>query len=230
MIVPTMSPEEIFEQMERDFGSVLRKSLCFSNLKRMEMMRNRLKRQTLKTRYKTKLHNEWNIISRLTTESIGLSYYIESEDRSGKIAYQIGGFAQTDAMLMLRYNAHFFSRYREREELEHISPNQVVARFFKNNWENKAGVTEVDKSGALIVNYVFKEGVGVGAMNAKTGITTMRTYLPHFMLNNKQKNRAKHIALEYEEMCKIAEDDQLWEKMEKLLTQEEMKEVATKAL
>lgn len=229
MIVPTMSPEEIRKQIEKDAASVQCRALWFSQLKEMEMRRRRIKKQTVKTKYKSGQHNEWNIVARMTPEETIHLLYTEAEDPRGKVAYQIAEIPELNELVLLKYNTHFFTRYREREALSLVHPSDIMHRFFKKNYDCKAGVTDMNREDSVIVNYIFQEGIGFGVLDTNLGITTMKTYLPHRMLNNKQKNTSKQISESYEQMSKLALDDNFWDRLEDLLTAEEKQEVGMRA-
>lgn len=193
MIVPAMTLQQILNELLEDYQSVKRRAGVQSDVLQNQLKRKHGHHETHAMKYKTGNKNEWSILMRIFPHQTQQLYYLESEDKYGKVAYQLDFYSGDKQPGIVKYNPHFFKRYRERQEIALTHPSEIVRHFFRHNMDRQVGQTEQNDDGTRFVNYVFTEGVGIGWIDLPSKIAVLKTYLPHHMLNNKQQRLADFI-------------------------------------
>ena len=193
MIVPTMSLAEVHHEMLYDFEAVQRKACAQSKLMQQQMARKGLKHEQQCLKYTSARKTEWTILYNIFTNNIRYVIFTEATDKRGKVAYQFLFDPLNHENGIVKYNTHFFQRYRERQHPHLHNPSDIIRHFFKHNFECHIGQTQELKDGRRLTSYVFTEGVGMGWMNKDKRLVNLKTFMPHHMLSNKQQSFADFI-------------------------------------
>jgi hypothetical protein len=193
MIVPAMTTEEVRQEILHDFESVWRKVMAHYKVMYQEMTRKHINNAVHTVKYKSARKTEWTLLYRLKNGQPQNTFYTEAVDKRGKVAYQFSRSANEWDAGIIKYNPHFFRRYRERVHPHITVPAEVIRHFFKHNFECVAGQTELLPDNTTLMNYVFQEGIGIGWHSPLKKIVHMKTFLPHEMLNQKQKSLVDYI-------------------------------------
>ncbi len=198
MIVPAMTIDEVRHEMLYDFEAVSRKAHAQSLLVQGEMKRKGLHHEQRFIKYTSARKTEWTILYDIFTDHIHYIYYTEASDKRGKVAYQFLFDTRNRENGTIKYNTHFFKRYRERQNPQLNNPSEIIRYFFKHNFECAFGQTQVLEDNRRLANYVFTQGIGMGWVDWERRITNLKTFLPFHMLNKKQASFADYI-LHYED-------------------------------
>lgn len=196
MIVPSMTTEEIYKEIMRDFEIIKRRSPLEGKILHKEMWRKGLQHETRSLCYKTPYRNEWTIIFQMDTRGIKTGYYIKSHDKKGMVAYMIQfldtGTPEEDKFV-LKYAGHFFQRYNERMHLGLTDTSRILKHFFKNNLDHDLGSFEMLDCGVRCMHFIFKEGIGAAWQNDAKKTVHIKTFISNEMLTNSQRSLAEHI-------------------------------------
>jgi len=195
MLVPSMSYDEIIAEVNSDYIALLK----LMNYK----MRNigfRMKRLG-ETRFTETFHmkserlNEWTVIVNITPFETAFCFYLKSFDSQGIVAYRI--VQEGDAFMLVKFNSHFFRRYRERMELEITKPEQVMKHFFKNNMDEKHAMSDEHSNGAQLAFFSYPNGMGVGRFDADKNVVHMKTFITIALFNEQQKRMFEFMESEH---------------------------------
>ena len=196
MIVVSMTTEEVYREIMRDFVSIKSRSHFEGNILQKEMLRKRLQSERRTICYTTPYRNEWTIIFELDPKGIKTAYYLKSYDSKGMVAYMIqfinAGTRQEDKFV-IKYTRHFFDRYNERMGLGFTETSKVVKHFFKNNFEYDLGHSEVLSNGIRCTHFIFKEGIGIGWQHDAKKTLQIKTFVSNNTLSASQRSLAEHI-------------------------------------
>ncbi len=193
MIVPAMTIEEVRHEMLYDFEAVNRKAHAHAQVVFQQMKRKGLSHEKQIIKYPSARKNEWVILYDIFPNNMHYIYYTEASDKRGRVAYQFLFDDKNHENGTIKYNTHFFKRYRERQNPKLNNPSELIRCFFKHNAECSFGQTQVLEDGRRLANYVFTEGIGMGWVNWETRITNLKTFLPFSMLNKTQESFADYI-------------------------------------
>ena len=129
MLVPSMTPEEVYKELSRDFKSLYLKGKVTGDIFQSEMKRKRIDHEFRFASYKTAQRNEWQIIFNIFRDRIGTGYYLRSTDKVGMVAYILQFFEDGRDMQVAKYNTHFFKRYRDRVFLDFDEQHKLFSPF-----------------------------------------------------------------------------------------------------
>ena len=196
MIVLSMKPEEIYQEVMRDFVSIKRKAHTEALILHQERQRKKLPNLFRIISYKTPHHNQWQII--LSAEALGIKkgFYLKSRDSRGLAVYMIQFVnfgTHEEEKYVMKYNQHFFDRYNERMGLDLKDTSKVISRFFKYNLESELGESEILDNGICAVHFVFPEGIGIAWKDVARKTIHIKTFIPNEMMGKKLLGLAEHI-------------------------------------
>lgn len=185
MLVPSMSWEEIIAEVNSDYIALLK--LMNYKLKNIGFRMQRLGevRFTETFHMKTEKMNDWTIILNISPFTSEFCFYLKSYDRHGIVAYKIA--QEGDAFMLVKFNSHFFKRYRERMQLDVVKPEQVMKHFFKNNIDEKHAVSDEYTNGAQLAFFSYPNGMGVGRFDAEKNVVHIKTFITKELFNEQQK-------------------------------------------
>jgi hypothetical protein len=196
MITATMTPEEIYREIMRDYKSLRNKGNVTGKIFQKEMKRKKIQHEFRSLSYKTPQHNEWQILFHLYTNYINTAFYIKAWDKIGISAYNIqfrNQDEESEDYFIIKFNTHFFKRYNERMVLGLTEPSKILAHFFKNNFDFYIGQSELFDDGTRYIHFIFEEGIGIGWQDDVKKTTHMKTFISNKTLNEKQLSLAEHI-------------------------------------
>jgi hypothetical protein len=153
MIVPAMTNKEIYCQLLEDYALLERRSYLQAGIFQQEMFRKKLRSEVRVITYKTAHHNEWNILFRISTDTIHKVFYLRTCDKIGTVSYHIE-FTEGGEKHLVKHNTHFYQRYNERMKLNLSIPADVIKHFFKYNIDYDAGLSEVTENGQQLIEFV----------------------------------------------------------------------------
>ena len=196
MIVLSMKPEEIYQEIMRDYVSVKRKAHMEGMILNEERRR---KKQAVLFRivsYKTPHLNQWQII--ISTDAIGIKrgFYLKSRDSRGLAVYMIqfiNGGTHEEEKLVIKYNQHFFDRYNERMGLGLTDTSKVIAYFFKYNLDYDIGESEILENGICALHFVYPQGMGIAWKDVARKTIHVKTFIPNETMSKKLLSVAEHI-------------------------------------
>jgi hypothetical protein len=193
MIVPAMSTEEVRLELLHDLESVKRMMISRFKPIYQEVKRKHEEHQVRSVTYLSVRKNRWTLLYRFHGAQIGNTFYTDAVDKRGKVAFQFSKSNHQFDTGIIKYNPHFFRRYRERVNPHITNPSDVIKHFFKHNFQCNAGETETLPDETRLINYVFDEGIGIGWHTPAKKIVHMKTFLPHHMLNKTQQSWVDYI-------------------------------------
>lgn len=193
MIVPSMKLEEVLAEMMSDFDSVTRKSKTMSNLFQKEMFRKKKSHEIRFITYKSAHYNEWSVVFRIFKGYIHTAYYIETVCNSGKVAYALEFRNNEKEIWLMKYNSHFFKRYRERSQPDITDTAHLIKHFFKYNLDTDLGESQEFDDGTRLVQNVTNEGLCIGWEENAKKVVHFKTFLPHHMLSKQQQSLVEYI-------------------------------------
>ena len=134
---------------------------------------------------KTEKMNDWTVILNISPFTSEFCFYLKSYDRHGIVAYKIS--QEGDAFMLVKFNSHFFKRYRERMNLDIVKPEQVLKHFFKNNMDEKHATSDEYSNGAQLAFFSYQAGMGVGRYDSEKNVVHMKTFITKELFNAQQK-------------------------------------------
>ena len=196
MIVLSMKPEEIYQEIMRDFVSVNRKAYTEGMILLQERRRKKLAYLFRIISYKTPHLNQWQIIISSDTIGIKRGFYLKSRDSRGLAVYMIqfvNSGTHEEEKLVMKYNQHFFERYNERMGLGLTDTSKVIAHFFKYNLESAMGETEMLDNGICALHFVYPQGMGIAWKDVARKTIHIKTFIPNETMSKKLLSLAEHI-------------------------------------
>jgi len=198
MLVEAMTPKEIFNEVSTDYPNV-RNSLdrLGANYERERRKKGIDKGSVHSKVYpiKTKKKNTWILVfSKAPTADFfkGLNdvnvlfavyYYTNVGLRVFKIPLRPNNLHV--------YNAHFFTRYKERLFLDISDPIEIVKHFFINNgYSSSKIIPHQDKQLAITT---FKEGLGLGELQEKGTWVVNKTFISRDLIRPDQDDIEKEL-------------------------------------
>ncbi|MEO8087632.1 MAG: hypothetical protein ABI763_12470 [Bacteroidota bacterium] len=185
MLVPSMIWEEIIAEVNSDYIALLK--VMNYKIKNIGFRMSRLGevRFTETFHLKTDRMNDWTVIVNISPFNSEFCFYLKSHDRHGIVAYRI--VEEGDGFFLVKFNSHFFKRYRERMNLETLKPEQVMKHFFKNNMEEKHATSDTHTNGAQLAFFSYPNGMGVGRFDPEKNVVHMKTFITKELFNEQQK-------------------------------------------
>ena len=198
MLVETMSFEEIRAEILKDYHSEINGRAVGLYPKYERYLKARLDKipsanKRRAARYpkayqlKSASKNNWLIIfdrDRLDYLTTFICYYYTAK---GLKAYM--KLAPPENTGLITYTGHFFKRYRERLNLEHVNPVDGLKRFFTNNPHGVTHPTgEPIADGVHPVSLYLPDGLGLGFKDDNIRLVTINTFLSNNELKGNQKD------------------------------------------
>jgi hypothetical protein len=185
MLVPSMTWEEIIAEVNGDYISLLK--LMNYKIKNIGFRMRRLGEIRFTETYhmKTEKMNEWTVILNISPFTSEFCFYLVSYDRHGIVAYKIA--QEGEGFMLVKFNSHFFKRYRERMNLKVVKPEQVIKHFFKNNIDEKHATSDEHANGARLAFFSYPNGMGVGRFDSEKNVVHMKTFITRELFNEQQK-------------------------------------------
>ena len=185
MLVPNMTWEEIIAEVNSDYIAMLQ--LMNYKIRNIGFRMQRLGEVSFTETFhmKSERMNDWTIILNITPFNKEFSFFLKSYDRHGVVAYRIA--MEGDGFILIKYNSHFFRRYRERMNLDIVKPEQVMKHFFKNNMDEKHATSDEHENGARLAFFSYPNGMGIGRFDAQKNVVHMKTFITKELFNDQQK-------------------------------------------
>jgi hypothetical protein len=216
MIVPSMTPEEIYAEILRDSRSLLAKSNAESFHLQDELKRKGLQSQLRRVQYETPHHNKWTLLYRVFPGLTYRMFYTNSMDSRGHVVYSMDFIEKDEKKIEVsKYNGHFWRRYRERMHPEITKQADLVKCFFNYNQDFSRAVKEELEDGSILFAYITDEGMSIGWHLREKKFVHMKTFLSNHMLNQKQQSLVDHILQndDVESFTTTVSEEQLRNKM-----------------
>jgi len=189
MLVPAMTPLEIYKEIVEDGTSVLRTITTKMHIQTLVMKRTNQFKWVETLHLKSQRNNNWSVVINIQPGMKDINFYVKTDDKQGLTAYSV--FMMQEIPMLIKYNAHFFKRYRERMELEETKPDQVLKKFFKNNVRLTPAYSEKADDGTMMAVVSLPDGLGLGRFSESSPITEMKTFIAHSTLNKGQRELVK---------------------------------------
>ena len=204
MLVETMTPEEITREIFTDWETLAEKTLP-RLAQEYDRARKRLKvnkesRFAKMYEIKTKKKNNWFLVLNKgvdvekyrTWRDIDLTKLVYYYTKRGIRVFEIIG----DDDKLAVYNAHLFSRYRERMKLDIPNPYDVVKYFFLN--DSYAVINDFDEAFSP-----RKNGIVLGTYLKEMGWIMCNTFITNEMKFSDQNEIEKQLIEIWEEESNI---------------------------
>jgi hypothetical protein len=189
MLVPKMTPIEIYKEIIEDGTAVLKTVMTKIHLQTLVMKRTHQFKWVETLHIKSARSNNWTVVINIGMGMKDINFYVKTDDKVGLTAYSV--FMMQEIPMLIKYNGHFFKRYRERMGLEEIKPDQVLKKFFKNNIRLTPAYSEMAEDGTMMAMVSLPEGMGLGRFTESCPITVMKTFIAHNTLNKGQREFIK---------------------------------------
>jgi hypothetical protein len=194
MIVPSMTPEEVYAEVLRDSKSLLAKSNAESFHLQDELKRKGLQSQFRRVQYETAHHNKWTLLFRVFPSHTMRMFYTNSMDSRGHVVYSMDFIESNEKQIEVsKYNGHFWRRYRERLYPELTKQTDLVKNYFNYNQDFSRALKEELEDGSMLLAYITAEGMSIGWHLKEKKFVHMKTFLPTHLLNQKQQSLVGHI-------------------------------------
>jgi hypothetical protein len=185
MLVPAMSPMEIYKEIVEDGVNVMRTVTTKMHIQAHVMKRTNQFKWVETLHIKSARNNHWSVTINITGTVKNVNMYVKTDDKQGLTAYSV--LMLQEIPMLIKYNAHFFKRYRERMFLEETKPDQVLKKFFRNNIHITPAYSEKAEDGTIMAAISLPEGMGLGRFSDSSPITEMKTFIAHGTLNKGQR-------------------------------------------
>jgi hypothetical protein len=194
MLVPSMTPEEVYAEVLRDSDNLLRKSNAKSFFYQDQLKRKGMQRELRREEYETPHHNKWTMQYTVFPTQTLRAFYTHAMDSRGHVVYGLDFInSDTKKIEVVKYNGHFWKRYRERSHPELTKQTDLVKSFFNHNRDFDRGVKQELEDGSLLLAYVTNEGMSIGWHLREKKFVHMKTFLSHDMLNKNQQSLVDYI-------------------------------------
>jgi len=190
MLIKTMTPVEVNREIMLDY-KVIGNSSTHGRLNNEYLeQRKKLKidkgaEYPLFKCFKTKSKNPWMLMIRKHPESESVQSKKDIVAHFITHYYTDKGlrvFVATETGVLLVYNGHLFTRYKERMALKIDDPLNVVKHFFTNNTDNLQKLYPKDENNNVYFMSIAKEGylMGTFEINLKGAIWFIhKTFVAH---------------------------------------------------
>lgn len=186
MIVPAMNAMELYKEITEDGHTIMRMMTTKLHMQTHIMKRTNNFRWVETLHIKSARKNDWSVTVNIDKGRRDINFYVKAEEKQGITAYSF--LVMEDIPCLIKYNAHFFKRYRERMMLTETKPDQILKRFFKNNIHITPAYSEETDDGTIMATISLPEGMGLGRFSGEAPITEMRTFIAHDTLNKNQRD------------------------------------------
>ncbi|MGI6322608.1 MAG: hypothetical protein ACOXZO_04735 [Bacteroidales bacterium] len=198
MIVPSMTLEELVNEILSDKQIVIRKSLHLTEKLRREAIKTRNKKLYRFYEYKSKQKNNWLILIDYNSGDPLILSVVHYLNNFGLNAVSI----LSDKKTLVHYSAHFLERFNERFlKQENLSKLDVLKQFLPQN--NIATYDFIPDSGEF-KNRVFarfKDGIGLGIYEKlwNNKMIFLKTYISPEMIKKCQNKEYISITAAFQE-------------------------------
>lgn len=186
MIVPAMNAMELYKEITEDGQTVMRMITTKIHMRTHLMKRTHNFKWAETLHIKTTRNNNWSVIINFDMLKRDMNMYVKAEDKQGITAFNF--LMVKDVPCLIKYNAHFFKRYRERMLLTETKPDHILKRFFKHNIHITPAYSEKTDDGTMMAVISLPEGMGLGRFSESSPITEMKTFIAHDTLNKNQRD------------------------------------------
>ena len=187
MIVPSMNPQELTNEIFQDYPMVMRKAMYLTESLRRKAIKSKNKYYHQIFEYKSSQKNNWLIL---------VDYYV-AEPTFQVVVYYLNEFGfnamrvDADQKTLSHYSSHFLDRFNERYlKQENTSKLELLKRFLT---KNSAGVIEGINNSGSYVNRFFgrvRDGINLGyveSINYLNKIIYNKTFISNDMIFENQK-------------------------------------------
>ena len=196
MIVLSMTADEIYGEINRDFKYLSHKASLTGRTLQQKMLRKKQSSEKCTINLKTPLLNNWNVLYSVDPSFIKINYYLKSFDKRGVVVYSLQYLysgANLDHINVLKYNTHFFQRYNERMNLHFSDTGKIITHFFKNNHDYDERESQLMDNGIRAAHFYFPAGLGIGWKDEARKFIILKTFVTNEMFSKSQKLLAEHI-------------------------------------
>lgn len=204
MILPTMTNEEIHVNILHDFHYIL--SRKFDQLGKVydkTRRKNSVPKDAVFPKFyefRTPSKNTWTLLlSKAPADNLykgenSISilsfcyYFIDKRIRVFKVIPNENGRGVNGLAV---YNAHFFSRYNERMNLNLINPQDKVKHFFTNNGFSMDKVVQKDGENLMIGK--CRDGLKLGELQHLGKWVVYKTFIPNNYAFDEQQDTAEEL-------------------------------------
>ncbi len=189
MLISTMTPKEIREEVYKDYRSIIDISLNRLTQKyNRERKKLKVRKESTFQRFysiKTKNKNPWLIAigkapiveKYKKTEDMHLGLYVYYYTSKGIRVFKpnpnVHDFSKNRGLVV--YNSHLFTRYRERMGLSITDPLEIIKRYFTHNAYLTASDTIID--GRQYTLSKVKEGYVLGEIQEEGWFWAQKTFI-----------------------------------------------------
>lgn len=191
MFVPTMTPEEICKEIDKDYPAFHEKVVIEKERVHRKFIKAILFPVLHQYTWKSSLGNKWNVIllARYRNERKipALIPYLKYENKGLGIIYPKHMYGR---VCKINFCPHFFKRYRERmlepNDLTGLSFDEQIKHFFLNCGLFTMDFRENENNGQIHFMGCTKNGVFFGVVLKDIDYICVKTYVPANMLFENQ--------------------------------------------
>lgn len=197
MIVPTMTDEQIKNEVRKDLVPILYKFESGKKAYRRKILKTKAHTFPVitETEFVSPRSNKWLLyqLSEHKREFEGKEkrkFVCIAHDHKGrKSAYEFN--ISTGGIIIFRFSAHFFDRYKERMKLAEKG-DDVIKTYFRRNKSYMIGTDAplFSENGKYETVIFTEDGVGLGVL--RDGMILIATFLPVKYFSKTQREYYKH--------------------------------------
>lgn len=189
MIVPSMTLEEIKEEIRKDYPILKRKSEYVAKKMRRTLRPARRQEIIRLFDYTSKYKNTWIYLVNVSKKHYKMKYLVYYYGHRGLTALQLGRGDQ-----LMYCTAHFFQRYNERLQLNLTLPVDILHTFMEDGHLYQFEHLEEVEPGIFKTFGAARSGVVLGMYNEGLNLYKANTFLTNDMLRGDQVERQAYLA------------------------------------
>ncbi len=190
MITKTMNLDELCKEVLTDHEIASRKAF-YQSLKIKKKQLKKKNPSCIKTfDYLSPKHNKWILVIEMIDKSPYFSSYTYYYNDFGLQAATV-----TKNKTVVHFTCHYFSRYKERMNLDIKDPYKLLRHYFINNRLFAPLTSKSKKPGIELVFAKIHDGISLGYLDITKKYTHMvfKTFVTHKMLHSNQNRTSKFI-------------------------------------
>lgn len=189
MIVPSMTEEQLLEEIKLDFKNIYDTSTIKKKKAERIVRTSSVFPVRLHSFITSKRKNNWLILWEAhSKKNIGdksiVSFICYYDSTHGK--YAVMPTIQNRNILLIKYAPHFFQRFAQRMNLD-LSGIDLIKRYFEYNTSYGFQYENVqDESGMVQVFGSTDEGIAMGVMSTQNNVILIKTFITYEMTKGEQ--------------------------------------------
>ncbi len=215
MIVPTMSFEQMFDEVMKERAELNAKAQALYAGVRRNFLKTGNENSTISTEIFSARKNHYYLFYKIRKNEnrSDVSFLLHTNDNNGFRTLQPMKTGNDDELHII--TGHFYRRYNERCSLGFVKPLDMIKHFHKNNEHQDRGHFEEQEIGkpAKVFSSVTN-GVMLGLIYLEKNVTVYKTFIHRNMLFKEQRealNYLKHLK-KMDELILI--EDEMEQKMD----------------